>query len=106
MLNALMSSHRTVNRRNCERRGSVTTVARDIDGKGRIAGYYDTIDGSQARFHCRARSDGESAKFRGCLYGFAIQRLEHALIAPCSPLRPINARYFAELVGRHDGHHD
>ncbi len=78
--------------------GSVTTVARDIDGKGRIAGYYDTIDGRRHGFIAAPALMESRQNFAG-VYMASLSKGLNMLSLPLQPLRPINARYFAELVG-------
>ena len=74
--------------------GSVTTVARDIDAKGQIAGYYDTEDGRRHGFIARpATVLGQSVYFASLSQGL------NMLSVPLKPDSPMNARSLAKLVG-------
>ena len=74
--------------------GSVTTVARDIDAKGQIAGYYDTEDGRRHGFIARpAAVSGQSVYFASLSQGL------NMLSVPLKPDTPMNARSLAKLVG-------
>ena len=74
--------------------GSVTTVARDIDAKGQIAGYYDTEDGRRHGFIARpAAVRGKSVYFASLSQGL------NMLSVPLKPDTPMNARSLAKLVG-------
>ncbi len=74
--------------------GSVTTVARDIDAKGKIAGYYDTEDGRRNGFIARpAAVPGQSVYFASLSQGL------NMLSVPLKPDTPMNARSLAKLVG-------
>ena len=78
--------------------GSVTTVARDIDTEGSIIGYYDTMDGSRLGFIAKPTLGESKRNFTGVFFTTLSKGL-NMLSVPLQPLRPINARYFSELVG-------
>ena len=77
--------------------GSVVTVARDIDSKGKIAGYYDTINGRRHGFIASPALSESRQNFTG-VYIASLSKGLNMLSVPLQPLRPINARYLAELV--------
>ncbi len=78
--------------------GSITTVARDIDTKGGIVGYYDTIDGRRHGFIARPVLSERTQNFAG-IYLANLSNGLNMLSVPLKPLQPINARYLSELVG-------
>ena len=74
--------------------GSVTTIARDIDAKGQIAGYYDTEDGRRHGFIARPTdASGQSLYFASLSQGL------NMLSLPLKPDTPMNARSLANMVG-------
>ena len=74
--------------------GSVTTVARDIDAKGQVAGYYDMEDGRTHGFIASpATVLGQSVYFASLSQGL------NMLSVPLKPDTPMNARSLAKLVG-------
>ena len=74
--------------------GSVTTVARDIDAKGQVAGYYDMEDGRRHGFIASpATVLGQSVYFASLSQGL------NMLSVPLKPDTPMNARSLAKLVG-------
>ena len=78
--------------------GSVVTVARDIDTKGGIVGYYDTMDGRRLGFIAKPALS-ESRQNATGLYFANLSKGLHMLSVPLQPLNPIDARYLSELVG-------
>ena len=78
--------------------GSITTVARDIDTKGSIVGYYDTMDGRRLGFVAKPALS-ESRQSATSIYFTALSKGLNMLSVPLKPLQPINARYLSKLVG-------
>ena len=78
--------------------GSITTVARDIDTKGAIVGYYDTMDGRRLGFVAKPALS-ESRQSATSIYFTALSKGLNMLSLPLKPLQPINARYLSQLVG-------
>lgn len=78
--------------------GSVATVARDIDTKGGIVGYYDTMDGRRLGFIARPALS-ESRQNATGIFMTTLSKGLNMISVPLQPLRPINTRYFAELTG-------
>ena len=78
--------------------GSITTVARDIDTKDGIVGYYDTIDGRRHGFIARPVLSESAQNFAG-IYAANLSKGLNMLSLPLKPLQPINARYLSQLVG-------
>ena len=78
--------------------GSVTTVGRDIDMEGRIAGYYDTLDGRRYGFIATPLTS-ESVEDFSNIYSVAFPRGLNMISVPLKPARPMTARSLAEMVG-------
>ena len=78
--------------------GSVTTVGRDIDMEGRIAGYYDTLDGRRHGFIATLLMS-ESVEDFSNIYSVAFPRGLNMISVPLKPVRPMSARSLAEMVG-------
>ena len=78
--------------------GGITTVARDIDTKGSIVGYYDTMDGRRLGFIARPALSESAQNFPGIYFANLSEGL-NMLSVPLKPLQPINARYLSKLVG-------
>ena len=78
--------------------GSITTVARDIDTKGGIVGYYDTMDGRRLGFIARPALSESRQNATGVFVTTLSEGL-NMLSVPLQPLNPIDARYLSELVG-------
>ncbi len=77
---------------------SVTTVGRDIDMEGRIAGYYDTLDGRRYGFIATPLMS-ESVEDFSNIYSVAFPRGLNMISVPLKPARPMSARSLAEMVG-------
>ena len=78
--------------------GSVVTVARDIDADGRIAGYYDTMDGRRHGFIAKPALN-ESRQNATGVFVATLSKGLNMLSVPLQPHSPIDARYLSELVG-------
>ena len=78
--------------------GSVTTVGRDIDMEGRIAGYYDTLDGRRHGFIATPLTSEAVADFSN-VYSVAFPRGLNMLSIPLKPKTPMTARSLAEKIG-------
>ncbi len=78
--------------------GSVTTVGRDIDTEGRIAGYYDTRDGRRHGFIATPLMN-ESVEDFSNIYSVAFPRGLNMLSVPLKPKTPMTARSLAEKMG-------
>ncbi len=78
--------------------GSVVTVARDIDTKGSIVGYYDTMDGRRLGFIARPALSESRQNATGVFVTTLSEGL-NMLSVPLKPLNPIDARYLSKLVG-------
>ena len=78
--------------------GSVTTVGRDIDMQGRIAGYYDTLDGRRHGFIATPLASETVEDFSN-VYSVALPRGLNMLSVPLKPKTLMTARSLAEMVG-------
>jgi hypothetical protein len=78
--------------------GSVTTVGRDIDMEGRIAGYYDTLDGRRHGFIANPFASETVEDFSN-VYSIAFPRGLNMLSIPLKPKTPMTARSLAEMIG-------
>ena len=78
--------------------GSLTTVGRDIDMEGRIAGYYDTLNGHRYGFIATPLTS-ESVEDFSNIYSVAFPRGLNMISVPLKPARPMTARSLAEMVG-------
>ena len=78
--------------------GSVTTVGRDIDMEGRIAGYYDTPSGRRHGFIATPLTSETVEDFSN-VYSVALPKGLNMLSVPLKPKTPMTARSFAEMVG-------
>ena len=78
--------------------GSVTTVGRDIDMEGRIAGYYDTLDGRRHGFIATPLASEAVEDFSN-VYSVALPRGLNMLSVPLKPKTPLTARSLAEMIG-------
>ena len=78
--------------------GSVNTVARDINARGQVAGYYNTPDGRRHGFIARpvpvAGQEGFSE-----VYLASLSKGLNMLSVPLRPATPMNARSLAKMVG-------
>lgn len=77
---------------------SVTTVGRDIDMEGRIAGYYDTLDGRRHGFIATPFTS-ESVEDFSNIYSVSFPRGLNMISVPLKPAIPMTARSLAEMVG-------
>ena len=78
--------------------GSVITIARDIDGQGRIAGYYDTPDGRRHGFIAKPLTS-EIVEDFSSVYLVSLPRGLNMLSVPLKPATPMTARSLAEMIG-------
>ena len=78
--------------------GSVTTVGRDIDMEGRIAGYYDTLEGRRHGFIAKPFASETVEDFSN-VYSVTFPRGLNMLSIPLKPKTPMTARSLAEMVG-------
>ena len=78
--------------------GSVTTVARDIDAKGQVVGYYDTPDGGRHGFIARLATIAGQEDFSK-VYFASLSKGLNMLSVPLKPATPMNARSLAKMVG-------
>ena len=78
--------------------GSVETVLRDIDNKGRVTGYYDTPDGR--RHGCVAiPATQEEAERYGNIFRTHLTEGLNMLSVPLAASKPMNAKLLAGLTG-------
>ena len=78
--------------------GSVITIARDIDGQGRIAGYYDTPDGRRHGFVAKPAAGVDEEDFSN-VYSVSLPSGLNMLSVPLKPATPMTARSLAEMIG-------
>ena len=78
--------------------GSVTTVARDIDRAGRVAGYFDALDGRRYGFIATPFTS-EIVEDYSNVYVVSLPRGLNMLSVPLKPEIPMTARSFAEKIG-------
>lgn len=78
--------------------GSVTTVGRDIDMEGRIAGYYDALDGRRYGFIAKPFASETVEDFSN-VYSVAFPRGLNMLSIPLKPKTSMTARSLAEMIG-------
>ena len=78
--------------------GSVITIARDIDGQGRIAGYYDTPDGRRHGFVAEPAAGVDEEDFSN-VYSVSFPSGLNMLSVPLKPATPMTARSLAEMIG-------
>ena len=78
--------------------GSVITIARDIDGQGRIAGYYDTQDGRRHGFVAKPAAGVDEEDFSN-VYSVSLPSGLNMLSVPLKPATPMTARSLAEMIG-------
>ena len=78
--------------------GSVTTVGRDIDMEGRIAGYYDTLDGRRHGFIAKPFASDTVEDFSS-VYRVSLSKGLNMLSIPLKPKTPMTARSLAEMIG-------
>ena len=78
--------------------GSVITIARDIDGQGRIAGYYDTPDGRRHGFVAEPAAGVDEEDFSN-VYSVSLPSGLNMLSVPLKPATPMTARSLAEMIG-------
>ena len=78
--------------------GSVITIARDIDGQGRIAGYYDTQDGRRHGFVAKPAAGVDEEDFNN-VYSVSLPSGLNMLSVPLKPATPMTARSLAEMIG-------
>ena len=77
--------------------GSVITIARDIDGQGRIAGYYDTPDGRRHGFVAEPAAGVDEEDFSN-VYSVSFPSGLNMLSVPLKPATPMTARSLAEMI--------
>ena len=77
--------------------GSVITIARDIDGQGRIAGYYDTPDGRRHGFVAEPAAGVDEEDFSN-VYSVSFPSGLNMLSVPLKPVTPMTARSLAEMI--------
>ena len=78
--------------------GSVTTVGRDIDMEGRIAGYYDTLAGRRHGFIAKPFASDTVEDFSS-VYRVSLSKGLNMLSIPLKPKTPMTARSLAEMIG-------
>ena len=78
--------------------GSVITIARDIDGQGRVAGYYDTQDGRRHGFVAKPAAGMDEEDFSN-VYSVSLPSGLNMLSVPLKPATPMTARSLAEMIG-------
>ena len=78
--------------------GSVTTVGRDIDREGRVAGYFDALDGRRYGFIATPLT-GEIVEDFSSAYVVSLQRGLNMISIPLKPSAPMTARFLAEMIG-------
>ena len=78
--------------------GSVITIARDIDGQGRIAGYYNTQDGRRHGFVAKPAAGVDEEDFSN-VYSVSLPSGLNMLSVPLKPATPMTARSLAEMIG-------
>ena len=78
--------------------GSVITIARDIDGQGRVAGYYDTQDGRRHGFVAKPAAGVDEEDFSN-VYSVSLPSGLNMLSVPLKPATPMTARSLAEMIG-------
>ena len=78
--------------------GSVTTVARDIDRAGRVAGYFDALDGRRYGFIATPFTS-EIVEDYSNVYVVSLPRGLNMLSVPLKPATPMTARSLAEMIG-------
>ena len=78
--------------------GSVITIARDINGQGRIAGYYDTPDGRRHGFVAEPAAGVDEEDFSN-VYSVSLPSGLNMLSVPLKPATPMTARSLAEMIG-------
>ena len=78
--------------------GSVATVGRDIDMEGRIAGYYDTLDGRRHGFIAKPFASNTVEDFSS-VYRVSLSKGLNMLSIPLKPKTPMTARSLAEMIG-------
>ena len=78
--------------------GSVTTIARDIDARGQVVGYYDTPDGGRHGFIARPATIAGQEDFSK-VYFAPLSKGLNMLSVPLKPATPMNARSLAKMVG-------
>ena len=78
--------------------GSVSTVARDIDAKGQVAGYYDTQDGRRHGFIAKPLT-GEGQEDFSNVYFASLSKGLNMLSVPLMPATPMNTRSLAKMIG-------
>ena len=78
--------------------GSVTTVARDINAKGQVVGYYDTPDGGRYGFIARPATVAGQEDFSK-VYFASLSKGLNMLSVPLMPATPMNARSLAKMIG-------
>ena len=77
--------------------GSVTTVARDIDRDGRVAGYFDALDGRRYGFIASPITSEIVEDFSN-VYLVSLPRGLNMLSVPLKPVTSMTARSLAEML--------
>ena len=77
---------------------SATTVGRDIDMEGRIAGYYDTLEGRRHGFIATPLT-GETMEDFSSAYVVSLHKGLNMISIPLKPSAPMTARFLAEMLG-------
>ncbi len=78
--------------------GSVTTVGRDIDMEGRIAGYYDTLDGRRHGFIAKPLTRDVAEDFSN-VYVVSFPKGLNMISVPLNPVTGLTARSLAQMIG-------
>lgn len=78
--------------------GSVSTVARDIDAKSQIVGFYDTPDGRRHGFIARPATQPEGEDF-GNIFSMSLFKGLNMLSVPLKSPAPMTARALATITG-------
>ena len=78
--------------------GSVSTVARDIDAKNQIVGFYDTPDGGRHGFIARPTTQPDGEYF-GNIFSMRLSKGLNMLSVPLKSPAPMTARSFAAMTG-------
>ena len=78
--------------------GSVSTVARDIDAKSQIVGFYDTPDGRRHGFIARPATQPDREDL-GNIFTMSLSKGLNMLSVPLQPPEPMTARALAVMTG-------
>ena len=78
--------------------GSVITVARDIDKKGQVIGYYDALDGHRYGFIAKPLPS-ETREDLSAIYSVSLSRGLNMISVPLKPETPMTARSLSQIIG-------